>query len=76
MTSNNQRMRNLLKRLLVPGLAANGFAGKFPHFRRVAGRNLHLLSIESDKWGGGFFFDFGTTERGDTKMSWRMLDEN
>src|SRR5262245_45770115 len=47
-------MRAALKRVVVPELHRRGFAGTLPHFRRVVGARLAVMSFQFDKWGGGF----------------------
>ena len=44
--------------------------GKFPDFQRFENGNLQLLSIEFDKYGGGFFLEFACQPPGDLETSW------
>ena len=66
----NRIARRVLKRDLVPVLEAEGFKGKFPDFQRLENGDVHLLSIEFDKYGGGFFLEFACQPRGDLETSW------
>ena len=60
----NKIARRLLKSNLVPLLEADGFKGKFPDFQRFENGELHLLSVEFDKYGGGFFLEFASLPSG------------
>ena len=62
--------RYLLKRDLTPMLKAEGFSGQFPHFQRQENDKLHLLSIEFDRYGGGFFLEFAAIPAGEMQTSW------
>jgi hypothetical protein len=66
----NQIVRRILKKTLVPILEAGGFHGNFPDFQRLEKDYLHLLSIVFDKNGGGFFLEFISQPPGDMKTSW------
>ncbi len=70
MVSQNRKIREILKRTLVPKLEAEGFRGKFPEFQRIESGDLHLLSIQFDKYGGGFFLEFTSHPPGDLQTSW------
>lgn len=50
-------MKEVLQERVVPTIRKKGFHGSFPHFRRVKGGKLHLLSFQFDKWGGGFIIN-------------------
>jgi hypothetical protein len=66
----NRAIKSALKAILVPCLAARGFAGYMPDFMRREGATLHLLAVEYDKWGGGLFLEFAAHPAGDMSMSW------
>ena len=68
--SQNQIIRRILKKTLVPKLVAEGFHGNFPDFQRIDKEYLHLLSIVFDKNGGGFFLEFTSQPPGDMNTSW------
>ena len=68
--SQNQIVRRILKKALVPILVGEGFQGKFPDFQRLEKEDLHLLSIVFDKNGGGFFLEFTSHPPGDMETSW------
>jgi len=63
-------MKSALKKVLVPYLRSEGFIGKYPEFMRREKDILHLLSIEFDKYGGGFFLEFAPHPAGDKTMPW------
>ena len=50
-------MNAALRRHLVPALRARGFRGSLPHFRRVLANRIDLLTVQFDKWGGGFIVE-------------------
>ncbi len=70
MGASNKQIRAALKKTLVPFLEAEGFAGKFPEFNRTEKEELQLLSVQFDKWGGGFFLEFARHPLGPKLMSW------
>lgn len=70
MSSANRTIKAALKRRLVPHLIAAGFTGSYPDFRRRDGGRLHLLSVQFDKWGGGFMLEFASQPGGDLTMAW------
>ena len=53
-------MIETLKKYVLPVLRDRGFKGSFPHFRRPAGRAMHLLTFQFDKWGGSFIVEIAT----------------
>lgn len=54
---NNKNMVLALKSLVVPVLRERSFKGSFPHFRRFRERHIDLLTIQFDKWGGGYIIE-------------------
>jgi hypothetical protein len=46
-----------LKKIVIPHLKDRKFAGKFPHFRRISGSRIDLLTFQFDRHGGGFIFE-------------------
>ena len=70
MPNSNKNIKAALKNVLVPHLAAEGFTGQFPEFIRREGNTLHLLSIQFNKWGGGFFLEFEPHPAGNKVMPW------
>jgi len=45
---------NAFQEKVVSVLKQNGFTGRFPHFRKIKENQIYLLSIQFDKWGGGY----------------------
>lgn len=77
MPGKDKKMRNAMKKALVPYLKAEGFNGKFPSFQRKEKQLLHLLTVQFDKHGGGFFLEFAIHPEGDLKTSWgEIVPEN
>jgi hypothetical protein len=66
----NQNIKSALKRILVPRLTVEGFTGRSPEYVRREGETLHLLSVQYDKWGGGFYLEFAAHPAGDMTMPW------
>ena len=54
---NNEEMKRALKETFVPALRTAGFKGSLPHFRRLRENQIDLLTVQFDKWGGGFVFE-------------------
>lgn len=47
-------MNQALKTVFVPVLRGVGFKGSMPHFRRLLPDRVDLLTIQFDRYGGGF----------------------
>lgn len=52
--ANRQIMLSALKKHTFPLLAARGFTGKHPNFRRTLDHCIELISFQTNKWGGSF----------------------
>lgn len=52
--TNRQIMMSALKNHTIPLLAARGFQGKYPHFRRKHDDCMELITFQTNKWGGSF----------------------
>jgi hypothetical protein len=50
-------MISSLKSLFVSALRERGFKGSLPHFRRPTQDRIDLLTIQFDRWGGGFVIE-------------------
>lgn len=50
-------MISSLKKLFVPALRERGFNGAFPHFRRISDDRIDLLTVQFDRYGGGFIIE-------------------
>lgn len=53
MTQSDKMQAALLERV-VPKLMEQGFAGEYPHFRRVFGDRIELLGFVQHQYGGAF----------------------
>ena len=49
-----QKMNEALEREVIVKLKADGFEGKFPHYRRVFPDRIELISFPKDKYGNAF----------------------
>jgi len=63
-------MIDALQRIAVPHLRSKGFRGTFPHFRRTAGNDLHLLTFQFDRHGGGFVVELGRAMASGYTTTW------
>lgn len=52
-------MINSLNKIVIPKLRELNFKGKFPHFQRISGEKLNLLTFQFDRHGGGFVIEIG-----------------
>lgn len=52
--TNRQIMQAALKKHTFPVLAARGFTGTYPNFRRSCHHCIELISFQTNKWGGSF----------------------
>ena len=64
------KLRASTKRILEPAMSAQGFAVRYPHFQRKRDGHLELVSLQHDKWGGGFVLEFAKHAAGDLETSW------
>jgi hypothetical protein len=63
-------MKLALQEHFVPQLRARGFKGSLPHFRRVTSTGVDLLTVQFDKWGGGFVIEIARCGPLGATMSW------
>ena len=54
---NRESMNAALRDRFVPSLRKRGFKGSLPHFRRVGEDRIDLLTVQFDKYGGGFVIE-------------------
>jgi hypothetical protein len=51
-----------------------GFNGEYPEYIRSDGKIVHIIGIQLDKYGGGFFVNLHVfTEEQMSQMGWREL---
>src|SRR5690242_16065722 len=62
MSVDRDSMRRSLQAHLVPALRDRGFTGSLPHFRRIRPHQIDLLSVQFDKYGGGFCVELAKCE--------------
>lgn len=68
--SDQDRMIDSLKTLVVPDLRKRGFNGSFPHFRRLAPGHIDLLTFQFDRHGGGFVIEISQCGTEGFKTHW------
>jgi len=61
-----------LKAEFVPALKERGFKGSFPHFRRIKPDKIDLLTVQFDKWGGGFVIEIAKCGPEGITTSWGL----
>ena len=59
-----------LKRLFVPALRERGFKGSLPHFRRLRNDQIDLLTVQFDRYGGGFVIEISRCAPEGMTTSW------
>ena len=67
---NRQSMNAALRDRFVPALRKRGFKGSLPHFRRVGEDRIDLLTVQFDKYGGGFVIEIGRCPLQGVTTSW------
>jgi hypothetical protein len=55
-------MIKALRRVVVPTLRDMGFAGAFPHFRRIRDSQIDLLTFQFNRWSGSFVAEIAFCE--------------
>jgi len=70
MEQNKTLMKNALNHIVVPELRIMGFKGSLPHFRRISGKVIDLLTFQFDKYGGGFVIEVGQTRNESFTTHW------
>lgn len=59
---NRNEMLAALKAHLLPVLRERGFKGSLPHLRRLRKERIDLMTIQFDKYGGGFVVEIAGCE--------------
>jgi hypothetical protein len=59
-----------LRERFIPALRSRAFKGPFPHFRRALTDRIDLLTVQFDKWGGGFVIEIGRCPPNGVKTAW------
>ncbi len=52
--SNKQIMKSLLIENVIKSLKDQGFAGKYPHYKREKSNCIELITFQTNKYGGSF----------------------
>jgi len=63
-------MISSLKSIFVPALRERGFKGSLPHFRRPTSDRIDLITIQFDRWGGGFVIEVSKCAPEGITMPW------
>lgn len=60
----NRYIRKAIRDIMEPEIAAMGFVGTYPEFRRTHDRETHFLWFFTRKYGGGFSYSGAWAKRG------------
>ena len=63
-------MIKVLKEAVIPTLREMGFAGSFPHFRRLRDSQIDLLTFQFSRWGGSFVVEVAFCQPGGITTHW------
>jgi Domain of unknown function (DUF4304) len=67
---NRQSMNAALRDRFVPLLRERGFKGSLPHFRRIDEDRIDLLTLQFDKYGGGFVIEISRCPLDGVTTAW------
>ena len=70
MNNPRQKMNSALREKVIPLLREKGFKGSLPHLRRITESDIHLLTFQFDRYGGGFVIEIAKTENRPFKTYW------
>jgi hypothetical protein len=59
-----------LREVVVPALRDMGFAGSFPHFRRIRGSQVDLLTFQFNGYGGSFVVEVAHCQPSGVTTHW------
>jgi hypothetical protein len=68
-------MSNTLRVSVLPEFRKLGFKGTFPHLRRITKSEVHLITFQFDKYGGGFVIEISKTKNEPYKTYWGEIIE-
>ena len=71
---NRDIMLATLKEHVLPGLSERGFAGKYPHYRRVNGNCIELISFLTNKYGGAFTVEASVAFPNNTYKNYKLYE--
>ncbi len=61
-TAPRQEMEKALQKTVMPLLRQKRFTGNFPHLRKITPSEIHLISFQFHKHGGGFVVEVAKTK--------------
>lgn len=70
MSIGRDNMISSLKKIVIPVLREKGFKGSFPHFRRISGNKIDLITFQFNRWGGSFIVELASCPLEGTTMDW------
>jgi hypothetical protein len=59
-----------LRTYVLPELRARGFRGSLPQLRRASIESIDLITVQFDKWGGGFIIEIARCEPTGVTTHW------
>jgi len=62
MNEKRKEMNSMLNEIVIPKLRERDFKGSLPHFSRIIGSEIHLLTFQFDRHGGGFVIELAKTD--------------
>ena len=77
MNDSRNIMNEEINKIVIPELRKIGFSGSFPHFRRINNSEIHLLTFQFDKYGGGFIIEIAKAQNKPFKTYWgKVIEQN
>jgi len=58
--SQSKKMRNALSEYVIPNLIVKGFAGRYPHYKKICDDRIELLVFQTNKGGNSFTVEVST----------------
>ncbi len=72
--TNREIMISALEKHTFPALAAQGFVGKYPNFRRKLDNCMELISFQSNKHGGSFAIEVSAVFPNSKNKNYTLYD--
>ena len=73
-----QKINDALKEKVIAALLDDGFAGKFPHYKKMCGNHIKFISFDKDKYGNAFrvmaSIAFPSEEPEYTNINYRLIE--
>src|SRR5262249_30102548 len=70
MSESRDQMIAALRNVVVPVLRDIGFAGSFPHFRRIGNSQVDLLTVQFNRYGGSFVVEVACCDPAGITTHW------